>query len=250
MLVERQWPALYRIHEKPDPTKLEALDAVLRPFGCTLPQPFDKITSKDIQNFLKSVEGRPEENALQRIVLRTMMRARYSEVFGLHFGLATRRYLHFTSPIRRYPDLIVHRTLSDADRWAAAGDDQRAARRKELQQIAEHACDRERNADLAQWELIDWKKAAFMVDRVGEEHGAIVSSIVSFGLFVELEDLYIDGLVHISTMDDDFYRFVEARHMLVGERTGRRFKIGDEVRVRVARVNSFTKKIDFQLARA
>jgi ribonuclease R len=250
MLVDREWPALYRIHEKPDPTKLETLDSVVRPFGYTLPQPFENITSKDIQLFLKSVEGRPEENALQRIVLRTMMRARYSEVFGLHFGLATRRYLHFTSPIRRYPDLIVHRTLTDGARWAAADGDQRKARRKELHEVAEHACDRERNADSAQWELIDWKKVAFMVDRVGEEHGAIVSSIVSFGLFVELEDLYIDGLVHISTMDDDFYRFVEARHMLVGERTGRRFKIGDEVRVRVARVNAITKKIDFHLAKA
>jgi ribonuclease R len=194
------------------------------------------------------VEGRPEENALQRIVLRTMMRARYSETFGLHFGLATRRYLHFTSPIRRYPDLIVHRTLSEGARWAAADADQRAARRKTLHQVAEHACERERNADSAQWELIDWKKVAFMVDRVGEIHGAIVSSIVSFGLFVELEDLYIDGLVHISTMNDDFYRFLEAKHMLVGERTGRRFKIGDEVQVRVARVNAMTKKIDFQLA--
>ncbi len=224
------------------------MDAILRTFGHSLPQPFEAITSLDIQRFLASITDRPEENALQRIVLRSMMRARYSEAFGLHFGLATRRYLHFTSPIRRYPDLIVHRTLSDAEHWQAADDDGRRKRRRELHAMAEHASDRERNADAAEWELIDWKKVGYMMDRVGECHNAIVSSIVSFGLFVELEDLYIDGLVHISTMDDDFYRFIEARHMLVGERTGRRFKIGDEVRVEVARVNALTKKIDFRLA--
>jgi ribonuclease R len=247
-LVERQWPALYRIHDKPDPAKLAELDGVVRTFGYTLPQPFDEITPKDIQRFLKSVVGRPEEDALQRIVLRSMMRACYSEVFGLHFGLATRRYLHFTSPIRRYPDLIVHRTLTEASRWGAVSREERATRRGVLRDFALHASERERNAEAAEWELIDWKKVNFMLDRVGEEHNAIVSGVVSFGLFVELEDLYIDGLVHISTLQDDFYRFVESKHLLVGERTGRRFKIGDEVRVVVDRVNALTKKIDFRLA--
>ncbi len=248
LMVQRQWPTLYRIHDKPDPLKLEALDAVVRPFGFTLPKPFEDITSMDIRRFLASVEGRPEENALQRIVLRSMMRARYSESPGLHFGLATRRYLHFTSPIRRYPDLIVHRTLTDGDLWTAAHKDAREARTKMLHSLAEQTGVRERNADSAQWELIDWKKVGFMMDRVGEEYTAIVSSVVSFGLFVELEDLFIDGLVHISTLEDDFYRFLENRHMLVGERTGRRFKIGDEIRVVVARVNALSKKIDFRLS--
>lgn len=247
-IVQREWPTLYRVHDKPDPLKLEALDAVVRTFGFTLPQPFEEITSMDISRFLASVEGRPEENALQRIVLRSMMRARYTESPGLHFGLATRRYLHFTSPIRRYPDLIVHRTLSDGAFWATARKDVREARTKVLHGVAEQTCERERNADSAQWELIDWKKVGFMMDRVGEEYAAIVSSVVSFGLFVELEELFIDGLVHISTLEDDFYRFIENRHMLVGERTGRRFKIGDEIRVIVARVNALSKKIDFRLS--
>ncbi len=247
-LVDRGWPCLYRIHEKPDPSKLAELDAILRTFGYSLPQPFEEITPKDIQRFLSTVEGRPEENALQRIVLRSMMRAQYSEVFGLHFGLATRRYLHFTSPIRRYPDLVVHRTLTDGSRWSRAGEEARAERRKALRAVAEQASERERNADAAEWELIDWKKVGFMMDRVGEEHTAIVSGVVSFGLFVELEDLYIDGLVHISTLEDDYYRFVASKHLLVGERTGRRFKIGDEVRVVVDRVNALSKKIDFRLA--
>jgi ribonuclease R len=246
-LVEREWPAMFRIHDKPDPGKLAELDAVVKTFGFALPQPFDEISPKDIQLFLKSVTGRPEEDALQRIVLRSMMRAAYSEVFGLHFGLATRRYLHFTSPIRRYPDLIVHRTLSESSTWGRAGRQEKATRRKVLHDLALHASERERNADAAEWELIDWKKVGFMLDRVGEEHEAIVSGVVSFGLFVELEDLYIDGLVHISTLEDDYYRFIETKHLLVGERTGRRFKIGDEVRVVVDKVNALTKKIDFRL---
>lgn len=246
-LVAQEWPAIFRVHDQPDPTKLEELDQIVRTFGYALPRPFEDITSKDIQNFLASVEGRPEADALQRIVLRSMMRARYSEVFGLHFGLATRRYLHFTSPIRRYPDLLVHRTLSQAAHWKAAPPEARASRRKRFHDFAEHASERERNADAAEWELIEWKKVAFMIDRVGERFDAIVSGVVSFGLFVELEDLYIDGLVHLSTLTDDSYRFVESKHLLVGAKTGRTFKIGDRVRVRVEQVNALSKRIDFRL---
>ena len=245
--VDEEWPVLYRIHEKPDPAKLAELDAIVHTFGYSLPQPYEEITSKDIQKLLSNVAGSPEANALQRIVLRCMMRARYSEVFGLHFGLSTRRYLHFTSPIRRYPDLIVHRTLTDASHWRRSTPDSRQGRRAELHDIAEESSAREREADAAEWELIDWKKVNFMLDRIGEEHKAIVTGVVSFGLFVELEDLYIDGLVHISTLEDDFYRFIDSKHILVGERTGRRFKLGDEVRVIVANVNATTKRIDFRL---
>lgn len=247
LLVDADWPSIYRIHEKPDPSKLADLDAVVHTFGYSLPQPYQDITPHDVQRLLNGFAGRAEANALQRIVLRCMMRASYSEAFGLHFGLSTRRYLHFTSPIRRYPDLVVHRTLTDAAHWRRSTADGRKQRRAELRDIAVEASALEREADAAAWELIDWKKVNFMLDRVGEEYTAIVSGIVSFGLFVELEDLYIDGLVHISTMADDFYRFIDTRHILVGERTGRRFKIGDEVRVVVADVNATTKRIDFRL---
>jgi ribonuclease R len=246
-LVDREWPALFRLHDKPDPVKLAELDSILRTFGLALPGSHEEITSGDIQALLRSVEGKPEAGALQRIVLRSMMRAHYSETFGLHFGLATRRYLHFTSPIRRYPDLVVHRTLTDRARWQRSSPEERSTRRKILHAWAEQSSERERNAEAAEWELIDWKKVGYMLQHIGEEYAALISGVVSFGFFVELEDLYVDGLVHISTLTDDFYRFMERKHLLVGERTGKRFKIGDEVRVLVERVNAITKRIDFRL---
>ncbi|MFQ5766547.1 MAG: ribonuclease R [Acidobacteriota bacterium] len=246
-LVEKDWPTLFRLHDRPDPAKLDELDAVLRTFGYSLPQPFEEITPKDIQHLLRSLSGQPEADALQRIILRSMMRAYYSNSPGLHFGLATRRYLHFTSPIRRYPDLIVHRTLAAQRTWERSTDEARVSRRQFLHLLAEQTSERERNAEAAERELIDWKKVTFMIDRVGERYSAIVSGVVSFGLFVELEDLYIDGLVHISTLTDDLYRFMENKHLLVGQRTGRTYKIGDRVHVVVEKVNAVTKRIDLRL---
>jgi ribonuclease R len=201
-----------------------------------------------LQKLLAEAEGKPEEKLLNRVLLRSMKQARYSPDNVGHFGLAADLYCHFTSPIRRYPDLLVHRVLREVLRK----DHLPARRRTHLQQVlpglGEHTSQRERRAMEAEREIIDLKKCQFMEHRTGEEFAGLVSGVQPFGLFVELEDIFVEGLVHISTLADDFYHYEEDRHRMVGQNRRRIFQVGDAVRVRVVKVNLERREIDFVLA--
>jgi ribonuclease R len=189
---------------------------------------------------IEQVAGRPEERLVNTVLLRSMQQARYAaEPLG-HFGLATDHYTHFTSPIRRYPDLIVHRILGVALNGSGRVP-------SDLTAIAEESSRRERVAMEAEREIVDLKKVQFMQDKVGETYDGFVSGVTSFGLFVELTDVFVDGLVHISTLGDDFYEHLEGQHTLRGRRTRRTFRVGDPVRVDVAGVSIERRQIDFVL---
>jgi ribonuclease R len=179
-------------------------------------------------------------------MLRTMQKARYDSVNMGHFGLAAASYTHFTSPIRRYPDLVVHRLLRE-QRHAKVPAERREELAAILPETGRHTSERERRANDAERELIQWKKVRFMADKVGDVFDGYVTGVTSFGLFVELVEHYVEGLVHVSTLADDFYRFTEGSHALFGERTRKVFRLGDHVRVQVVRVDMERRMIDLAL---
>ena len=179
-------------------------------------------------------------------MLRTMQKARYAPENLGHFGLAASSYTHFTSPIRRYPDLVVHRALRAA-RHGLLTDEAREEWTEELPEVARHTSEMERRADDAERELLQWKKVKFMADKVGDEFEGYVTGVAAFGLFVELIEHFVEGLVHVSTMADDYYRFVESAHLLRGENTQKVYRLGDKVKVQVIRVNMEVRQIDLGL---
>ncbi|HEU0104777.1 MAG TPA: ribonuclease R [Vicinamibacteria bacterium] len=238
-------PTLYRIHEQPDPERVEEFAELVSSFGYRLPAKLEEIRPQDFQGILRQVEGKPEEKLISYLLLRTMRLARYHEENLGHFGLATEMYAHFTSPIRRYPDLVVHRSLR-ALRHGQGADVARDLPAP-LAEMAKHLSDMERRATDAERELIEWKKVRFMADKLGEVFSGYVTGVQSFGLFVELDEIYVQGLVHVSSMTDDYYRFDERAHMLKGENTGKVYRLGDRVKVQVAAVKLEERKIDFAL---
>jgi ribonuclease R len=234
-LESRGDPGLFRIHEAPDPVKVAAFEDFVTALGYGLSAPAGTLHPRHFQRLVESVRNKPEEKPVALLMLRTMQRARYDAVNRGHFGLAAPAYVHFTSPIRRYPDLVIHRLLRASRGGMAAG--QRSELARDLPETARHTSERERRANEAEWELIAWKKVRFMADRVGEEFAGFVTGVTAFGLFVELVEHFVEGLVHISTMADDYYRFVDRQHMLRGEHAGRTYRLGDEVKVQVLRVD-------------
>ncbi|MGH7470468.1 MAG: ribonuclease R, partial [Longimicrobiales bacterium] len=238
---QARMPFIYRIHEAPDEARLEQLREFAKTFGHRLsarktPSPME------IQSLLQAIKGRPEEKLLATVVLRSMKQARYSAENLGHFGLAARYYTHFTSPIRRYPDLVAHRLAVRAfvDR-AAAG----AATAHLLPDIARIASERERVAVEAERDSIELKKVEFMQQHLGSEFSGTISGVAQFGVFVLLDEYYVDGLVHVSSLEDDYYSFFEEQYALVGEHSGQRFRLGDRVRVQVVAVHLEARKIDF-----
>jgi ribonuclease R len=240
-------PSLYRIHERPDPKKMEEFDRVAQAFGYRLPRPFTSIEPSAFQAIVDMAKGKPEERFLSRLMLRSMKQARYSESRDIHFGLATSCYTHFTSPIRRYPDLIVHRVLRRALGGRPLSDRERGELEEFLPEAAVRSSRAERTADAAENELVERKKMAFMQERLGEEFEGFILSVHPFGFFVELVDYYVDGLVGMQTLIDDRYRFLEKKQILKGDRHGRVFKLGDRVRVRVDRVDALQLRLEFSL---
>jgi ribonuclease R len=238
-------PTLYRIHEQPDPERVEEFAELVSSFGYRLPAKLEEIRPQDFQGILRQVEGKPEEKLISYLLLRTMRLARYHEENLGHFGLATDMYTHFTSPIRRFPDLVVHRSL----RALRQGHGAEVLRElpAPLPEMATHLSDMERRATDAERELIEWKKVRFMADKLGEVFSGYVTGVQSFGLFVELDEIYVQGLVHVSSMTDDYYRLDERAHMLKGENTGKVYRLGDRVKVQVAAVKLEERKIDFAL---
>jgi len=239
-LSSRKHPALYRVHEGPTEEKLEALREFLREFGLHL-QGGDKPKAKDYAKLLDSVRGRPDVQLLQTVLLRSLQQAVYSPQNVGHFGLAYEHYTHFTSPIRRYPDLLVHRAIKAvlAKQRYSPGD---------WEALGMHCSQTERRADDATREVSAWLKTYYMKDRVGEEFEGSVSAVTGFGIFVALDDFYVEGLVHISELGQDYFQFDAAKHQLLGERTRKRYRLADRVRVRVVRVDLERSRIDFVLA--
>ena len=241
-LVENDVPSLHRVHEPPDIKKVLDFEEFISTLGYGLaggqaPQP------KHFQKLIDRMRGTPEERPIAALMLRTMQKARYDAASLGHFGLAAEHYTHFTSPIRRYPDLIVHRTLR-----MARHDKLTPARREELEdelpETAKHASEMERRADEAERELLQWKKVRFMADKVGDEYEGYITGVAPYGLFVELIEHYVEGMVHVSSMADDYYRFVEQQHIMQGENTKKVYRLGDKINVQVVRVDMERRQVD------
>jgi ribonuclease R len=265
-------PTLYRVHEGPQADKLTYLREFLGELGLSLGGG-EKPQAGEYAKLLKKIQTRPDAHLIQTVMLRSLSQARYSPDNVGHFGLSHDEYLHFTSPIRRYPDLLVHRAIrhqlrnealkkSKGNGSKAGGDGAQAPAAKtvrlakfpysqsDMTALGEHCSVTERRADDATRDAVDWLKCEYMLDKVGEDYDGIVSSVTSFGIFVELKDIYVEGLVHITALHNDYYHFDPAGHRLRGERTGKVYRLGDEVSVKVVRVNLDDRKIDFELAEA
>jgi ribonuclease R len=239
-------PGLYRVHEEPDPLKVAQFEEFIASLGYGLGAPAHGLRPRHFQALVRRIAGKPEEKPIAALMLRTMQKARYAPANLGHFGLAFASYTHFTSPIRRYPDLVVHRLLREARRGTLA-DTAREDLEEAMPEIARHTSERERRADEAERELLQWKKVRFMADKVGDDFDGYVTGVASFGLFVELVEHFVEGLVHVSTMADDYYRFLDTTHSLRGENTGKVFRLGDRVRARVVRVDHEKRQIELGL---
>ncbi|HSG63691.1 MAG TPA: ribonuclease R [Gammaproteobacteria bacterium] len=236
---------LYRIHEGPDPERIDELVQFLQSLGLKLGSP-KNLTPKDVARLIDSVADHPEAELIDAMVLRSMSRAKYQPRNVGHFGLALPAYAHFTSPIRRYPDLMVHRAIKWLLRHGSAKGYQYAL--PEVEHLGEHCSRAERRADEAVWQVEERLKCAYLKSQIGREFEVMVASIVAFGLFVRVHELQIDGLVHVSGLPDDYYHREAGGSMLVGERSGRRFRITDKLKVKLVNVDVGERKIDFVLA--
>lgn len=246
ILIAAGQPCLHRIHENPDPEKIEVLKEVLAELGIELEGDSHDLPPASLQRVLQAVDGTSEERLVSTLVLRSLKRALYSSRPLGHYALATDAYLHFTSPIRRYPDLVVHRMLR---RLQLEGhplpEEEKRAQTEKLEQLGEWCSETEQRAEGAERTVIQWKKVVFMRDRVGEVFDAHITGVTDFGLFVQLDEVLVEGLVHISSLADDFYHFEERKQRLVGERTGKSFRLGDRLSVQLERVDLDAMRLDF-----
>jgi ribonuclease R len=245
-LVDHDVPALHRVHEAPDLKKVADFEAFITTLGYSLAATGSTLRPKHFQKLIDRMRGTPEERPIAALMLRTMQKARYDAVSLGHFGLAAEHYTHFTSPIRRYPDLVVHRMLRESRAGSMT-----ASRVQELEdelpESGRHTSEMERRADEAERELLQWKKVRFMADKVGDEFEGYITGVAPFGLFIELIEHYVEGLVHVSSMADDYYRFVEQQHIMRGENTRKVYRLGDKVSVQVVRVDMERRQVDLGL---
>lgn len=239
-------PFVYRIHENPDAEKLQAFYEFVSTFGYSVKGKPDKVKPRALQTLLEKVSGKPEEHVISTVMLRSMKQAKYAAECIGHFGLAADFYSHFTSPIRRYPDLLIHRIIREVLTQGSLTVERIDHLNAFLPDAAQHSSIRERIAVDAERETQALKQAEFMMDKVGEEFDGIISSVTSFGIFVELPNT-IEGMIHLSYLTDDYYNYDDRAYCLIGERTGHIFRIGDRVRIRVSGVNLEERKIDFEL---
>lgn len=239
-------PFLYRIHEDPNEEKLQHFMGFVTNFGYTVKGKGNKVHPRALQSLLEEIKGTKEETVISTVLLRSMKQAKYDAESLGHFGLSAEFYSHFTSPIRRYPDLIIHRVIREVLERGTLSDKRVDYLSGRMGDIAQQSSERERLAVEAERETDALKKAEYMLDKVGEEFEGIISSVTNFGMFVELENT-VEGLIRLSELSDDYYHYHEMQHLLIGERTSRIYRIGDEVKVRVARVNLDEHTIDFEL---
>ncbi|MEG1411050.1 MAG: ribonuclease R [Terrisporobacter sp.] len=240
-----QLPFVYRIHETPSAEKMEDLKKFIATYGYTIKGDLEDIHPKEMQNIIEKIKGTKEEESISTIMLRSMKQAKYSPNCVGHFGLAAKYYCHFTSPIRRYPDLQIHRIIKEQ-----LNNKLNNKRQEQLANIVEYAStqssERERAAELAERDVHDFYKAMYMLDKVGEEFEGVVSSVTSFGMFIELENT-VEGLVRLANMRDDYYNYNQETYSIMGERTKKTFRIGDTVKIKVENVNVDFREIDFKL---
>ncbi|PIE41216.1 MAG: ribonuclease R [Gammaproteobacteria bacterium] len=260
LLQKNKLPALYRVHEGPKEQKLERLRIFLAELGIEF-QRKGNPKPADYQQVMQQIEGRPDAELIQTVLLRSMNQAVYTPENKGHFGLAYTAYAHFTSPIRRYPDLLVHRAIrylirsrNESTNVKRVPGAKRLSKAKWLPYdaaamlaLGEQCSMTERRADEATWDVVGWLKCEYMQDKVGEEFAGTITGVTNFGLFVELNSVYVEGLIHVSALNSDYYHFDDVRHRLKGERTGILFALGDQVIVRVAKVDLEDRKIDFDL---
>jgi len=243
-------PFLYRVHDPPAPEALERVRAFLGALGYDMPAGDGKLDPKRFAAVLEAARGKREEQLINTVILRSMKQARYRAENSGHFGLAAEHYTHFTSPIRRYPDLVVHRLLKRilaGERWKE--EEKRERQRARLEAIGDHSSARERLAVGAERDSIDLKKVEFMERHLGEEFDGRISGVTAFGIFVRLDRWFVEGLVHMHELDDDYYEFHEDKYALFGRNTGRRYRLADPVRVRVAGIDRARRQIDFELVK-
>jgi ribonuclease R len=243
-LNRNKMPRLLRVHDGPGTEKLLTLKTFLSELGLHLgggatPKPLDYM------HLLESVKTRKDAHLIQTVLLRSMSQAVYSPENKGHFGLALDAYAHFTSPIRRYPDLLVHRAIRHC--LAGKGPDSFFYGVADMVTLGEHCSANERRADEATRDVVNWLKCEFMMDKIGLEFPGIISAVTGFGFFVELQSIYVEGLVHIASLHHDYFNFDASSHQLYGERTGVRYRLGDSVKIKVVRVSLDDKKIDFEL---
>ena len=238
-------PFVYRIHETPSPEKMQELGKFVSTFGYTIKGDLEEVHPKALQSIISAIKGKREEEAISTIMLRSLKQARYSPECSGHFGLAAQYYSHFTSPIRRYPDLQIHRIMKEH-----LNNKINKKRQEQLVNIVDYAStqssERERAADLAERDVKDYYKAVYMEDKVGEEFDGVVSSVTSFGMFIELPNT-VEGLSRLANMGDDYYIYDEMTYTIIGERTRKTYRIGDPVRIKVANVNVDLREIDFKI---
>jgi ribonuclease R len=241
-------PAVYRVHDRPDPDRLVDLREVLESFGYELKGDLEEVPPSAFQKILKSIQGRPEERLLSDLLLRAQRKALYSEECRGHYALAAPYYCHFTSPIRRYPDLIVHRQLSRllAEGRPVASKDFEGVN-DQMREIAVISSERERRAEQAERESLLWKKIVFMKDKLGREFDAFVTGVAAFGVFVTLKEYFVEGLIPISGLGNDFFVYEEKLHRLRGRSSGKTFRLGDSVRVKLTAIDEVRRRLDFRL---
>ena len=238
-------PMMYRIHETPDPDKMVRFRQFVASIGYHLGEK-DSTTPRGLQKITRQVRGKPEEKLIDYLMLRSLKMARYSSESLGHFGLACDCYTHFTSPIRRYPDLVVHRILKALKR----GGPQKVKEEhsEHLDRIAEHCSAHEREATEAERESLETKQLMFMSDKIGDEFEGRITGVHSYGLFVELVDFLVEGLIHVSSLEDDYYIFMEEKHCLLGEHAGKSYRLGDEIKVKVVKIDLDRRRMDFVAA--
>ena len=245
---ERKVPFVYRVHDKPAPEKVQQIRDFVGALGYHLPKSDDGLDPKRFSEIIEKARGTREEELINTVILRSMKQARYETENAGHFGLASDNYTHFTSPIRRYPDLVVHRILKALEAGERWKDDEKRARQEAwLERACEHSSSEERVAVQAERDSIDLKKVEFMERHLGDEFDGKISGVTSFGFFVRLDEYFVEGLVHMHELDDDYYVFHEDRYSLVGRNTGTTYTLADPVRVKVTGVNKDQRQIDFEL---
>ena len=237
-------PFVYRTHDNPDPEKVESLLTLLHNQGVKIQKAKEEITPKEIQQIIESIEGLPNEAMISRLVLRSMKQAKYTTECSGHFGLAAKYYTHFTSPIRRYPDLQIHRIIKENLRGRLTGE-RMEHYRKILTEVASQCSQRERTAEESEREVVKLKKAEYMQAHIGEEYEGVISGVTKWGVYVELPNT-IEGLIHVADMRDDHYNFIEETYEMVGEHTGKTWKLGQKVQVRVTDADRLQRTVNFE----